>query len=76
MNVEWDPFAEEDWRRLDLDDARLVGHAVEIWADTFAGTVEATESEGVFRLYVGRFVVRFLIDTSTDTMHVIQVRRA
>ena len=75
MNVEWDPYAIEDWQRLGLDDAARVARAVQQWAETGAGLVEVTEGQGVYRLYVDRYVVRFLVDSTTDTMHVVQIVR-
>jgi mRNA-degrading endonuclease RelE of RelBE toxin-antitoxin system len=75
VNVEWDAYAEQDWRRLSLGDAERVARAIQDWADTGAGLVDAAEGGGVFRLYAGDHVVAFLVDTTTDTMHVIQVRR-
>jgi len=75
VNVEWDPYAIEDWQRLGLDDAARVARAVQQWAETGAGLVEVTEGQGVYRLYVDRYVVRFLVDSTTDTMHVVQIVR-
>jgi hypothetical protein len=50
--------------------------AVQSWAATGSGVVYAAGA-GEFRLFVGdRLVVVFLIDDTTDTMHVVQVRRA
>jgi hypothetical protein len=75
MNVEWDPRA-EDWRRLKLEDATFVARAVKDGSETGKGIVYAAGG-GEYRLFVGdRLVVLFLIEDTTDTMHVIQVRRA
>ena len=75
MNIEWDPYAIEDWQRLGLEDAARVARAVQQWAQSGAGLVEVTEGAGVYRLYAGRYVVRFLVDSTTDTMHVVQIVR-
>jgi len=75
VNVEWDPYALDDWQRLSLEDAARVARAVQQWAETGAGLVEVTEGGGVYRLYVDRYVVRFLVDDAMDTMHVIQIVR-
>jgi mRNA-degrading endonuclease RelE of RelBE toxin-antitoxin system len=76
VNVEWDAYATDDWTRLEYEDAERVARAVDRWSKTGEGVVDAAEGGGVFRLYTGAHVVLFLIDTSTDTMHVVQVRRA
>lgn len=74
MIVEWDPYALDDWQRLELEDATAVARAAYAWAEDGTGVVEAAEGGGVFRLHVdGRHVVAFLIDDTTDTMHVIRV---
>jgi hypothetical protein len=76
MNVRYSDDAEDDWRRLKLEDAVAVARAVQSWAATGAGVVYAAGA-GEFRLFVGELpVVVFLIEDTTDTMHVIQVRRA
>lgn len=75
MNIEWDPYAIEDWQRLSLEDAARVARAVQQWAHSGAGLVEVTEGAGVYRLYVDRYVVRFLVDSTTGTLHVVQIVR-
>ena len=76
MNVRYSAAGEDDWRRLKLEDAVSVARAVQSWAATGSGVVYAAGA-GEFRLFVGdRLVVVFLIDDTTDTMHVVQVRRA
>jgi hypothetical protein len=54
-----------------------VARAVQRWAETGQGLVIAAGDEaGVFRLLVGDHIVSFVIDDATDTMHILQVRRA
>jgi len=74
-HVEWTEDALDDWKRLSLGDARAVAEAVHRWATTGAGIVIATEG-GEYLLFVGEYVVEFLVDTSTHTMHVCKVRRS
>ena len=72
MNVEWSALAEEDWRRLPLDEAVQVPRAVRRFAEANEGLVIYVEGE--YRLFVGNHVVSMLIDA--DTLHVDRVRHA
>jgi hypothetical protein len=89
MNVEWDEFALDDFSRLKYESAERVARAVAKWAETGEGIVVVVSDpsgddvdtrwaeSGIFRLFVGdSHVVLFLINDTTNTMHVIQVRRA
>lgn len=81
MIVRWDPYAQEDWQRLSLEDAERVAVAVRRWAESGVGLIDVDEAGRVYRLYVRAhakhlLVVLFVVEGSTDTMHVIQVRRA
>jgi hypothetical protein len=72
MNVVWHADVLEDWRRLNLDHARLVDAAVQRWASSGEGRVIFEDDE--FRLFVGSVVVVFFV--SGDTMHIGHVRSA
>jgi hypothetical protein len=52
--VQWDAYAEEDWRRLSLDDAERVAVAVHRWAQSGVGLVDVAEAGRVYRLYVAQ----------------------
>jgi hypothetical protein len=70
--VQWSDRATADWMRLAFDDAKAVAVAVRRYGETAEGI--AIYVEGEYRLFVGAFVVAFLIEG--DEMHVDSVRRA
>lgn len=50
MIVRWDPYAEEDWQRLSLEDAERVAVAVRRWAESGVGLIDVDEAGRVYRL--------------------------
>jgi hypothetical protein len=75
MKIQWWPSATLALLNLPMAEAKAVDHAVQQWAAFGEGIVHASEG-GVFFLYVGAYVVEFLIDDTADAMHVERVRRA
>ncbi len=76
--IRWDPAAVDDLMRLPPADAVRVDSAVQGWAATGTGNVTRVageQDEGPhFRLYVfPKFVVRFVLDRATQTLHVWRV---
>jgi hypothetical protein len=77
-HVRWDPAAIEDLMRLSPADAARVDRAVQEFAASGTGNVkrvEGTDEDGPhFRLYVfPKFIVRFVLDRATHTLHVWRV---
>jgi hypothetical protein len=72
FRVEWTENGLDGWRRLALDQAKVVAAAVERSANTGDGV--ASYAEGVYLLFVGVHAVEMLIDV--DTIFVLRVRRA
>jgi hypothetical protein len=75
MRVQWWPHATLALLNMPRDQAISIDRAVQRLASTGEGIAHASD-EGVFFLYVGAYVVEFLFDDSTDTIHVVRVRRA
>ena len=72
--VRWDPAAVADLMQLDPPDAARVDRAVQDYAGTGRGNVTRVggdDDDGPhFRLYVfPRYVVRFVLDRTTHTLH-------
>jgi hypothetical protein len=72
QRVVWDKRALEDWRKLDLRDAKAVAVAVQAWVDRGDGLVIFVEGE--YRLFVGPFIVAMLLDS--ETVYVDRIRRS
>jgi hypothetical protein len=75
-SVTWDPAAVADLMQLSPADAARVDRFVQEYAVTGRGNVARVETENGphFRLYVfPRFVVRFVLDRTTRTLHVWRV---
>jgi mRNA-degrading endonuclease RelE of RelBE toxin-antitoxin system len=77
-SVRWDPDAVDDLMRLAPADAARVDRAVQDYALNGQGhvtRVAGEEDEGPhYRLYVfPRYVVRFVLDRTTQTLHVWRV---
>jgi hypothetical protein len=71
FEVVWSERATADWMALTFEDAEAVARAVRLFAETGGGGAIFTEGE--YRLFVGSYVLAFLIDG--DTLHVDRVRR-
>jgi hypothetical protein len=75
-SVTWDPAAVADLMQLSPSDAARVDRVVQEYASTGRGNVTRIETEDGphFRLYVfPRFLVRFVLDRTTETLHVWRV---
>jgi hypothetical protein len=74
MTVQWWPDATLALLNMPRLDAEMVDRAVQRWAAFAEGIVHASEG-GLFYLYVGPYLVEFLIDTAASVMHIERVRR-
>jgi hypothetical protein len=75
MKIRWWPSATLALLNLPMAEATGLDRAVQRWAAFGEGIVHASDG-GVFFLYVGAYVVEFLIDVTEDAMHIERVRRA
>ncbi len=63
MNVDWEPVAGADFRRLDRDTAMRILLALTRYGDLGEGDVKRlTDRDGLYRLRVGKWRVFFDLD--------------